>query len=122
MACVSGYRDSTSSSCVSFAPLVIHITTCLMRSDVFPALPMFTTAGLRRYFLARRSTDGGIVALNMYVILYRVPAAPASNPPASIVSASSIGFKLSADMLSMTLMTCGSNPMSIIRSASSRTM
>ena len=58
-----------------------------MRSEVFPALPMFTTAGLRRYFRAKRSTDGGMVAENMYVMRYLNPCAPASSPAPSISSA-----------------------------------
>ena len=92
-----------------------------MRSEVLPALPMVTTAGLRMYFLASFSTLGGIVAENMYVMRYLVPRL-ASSPCSSIFSASSSGLSDSADMESMTDMTCGSKPMSIIRSASSSTM
>ena len=82
---------------------------------------MFTTAGLRMYFLASFSTLGGIVAENMYVMRYLVPRS-ACKPCSSIFSASSSGFKDSADIESITELTWGSKPMSIILSASSSTM
>jgi len=64
-----------------------------------------------------------MVAENMYVMRYLVPSAPSpSAAAASSDSASSSGLSESADMFSITAFTCGSNPMSIMRSASSSTM
>ena len=45
-------------------------TCCVMLSVALPALPITTVTGRRMYFLASRSTAGGIVALNMYVVRY----------------------------------------------------
>lgn len=45
-------------------------TFCSIRSVGFPAEPMLTTAGRRRYVFARRSTCGGMVAVNNTVCLY----------------------------------------------------
>ena len=111
----------------SFSDRLTHMTVCLMRSEVFPAEPIVTTAGLRRYVRAKRSTDGGMVAENMYVVLYLedidVVVCLISNAAlSSNSSAISIGFRFELGIASITCVTCGSKPISIILSASSRTM
>mmetsp|Transcript_12437 Transcript_12437/g.18041 ORF Transcript_12437/g.18041 Transcript_12437/m.18041 type:complete len:228 (-) Transcript_12437:319-1002(-) len=90
-------------------------TFCSTRSADFPVSPTAMITGLLRNFLASLSTAGGIVAENMKVCRYTV------EPPVSIKSFSSSGFKLEEGIASSTPWTCGSNPMSIILSASSKT-
>jgi len=42
-------------------------TICSVRSTGLPMDPIYTTAGRRKYVLAKRSTAGGIVAVNITV-------------------------------------------------------
>ncbi|KAJ0560228.1 hypothetical protein HanRHA438_Chr06g0264021 [Helianthus annuus] len=48
-----------------FSDSLTMITCCVMRSVAFPAVPIVTTTGFLKYFLASLSTAGGIVALNI---------------------------------------------------------
>uniref|UniRef100_A0A0A9CUU5 Uncharacterized protein n=1 Tax=Arundo donax TaxID=35708 RepID=A0A0A9CUU5_ARUDO len=48
-----------------FSDSLTMITFWVIRSVALPAVPIVTTTGFRRYFLARRSTAGGMVALNI---------------------------------------------------------
>lgn len=45
-----------------FSSELMNSTRCSTVSTASPATPIVTLAGLRRYFLASRSTAGGIVA------------------------------------------------------------
>jgi hypothetical protein len=48
-----------------FSSLLIISTRWSTVSTAWPATPIVTIAGRRRYFFVRRSTGGGIVAENM---------------------------------------------------------
>ena len=111
--CVSPQlATSRSSSDVLSASL--HMTTrCVMSAAALPAEPIVTTTGERRYLRASRSTSGGIVALNMYVVRYTLLASSSSS--------SFAGFMLLDGIASSTALICGSKPRSIMRSASSST-
>lgn len=60
-----------------------------------------------------RSTAGGIVALNMYVVRYACSLCSTAS--------SSAGLSVALGMAASTSVTCGSKPRSIMRSASSST-